>query len=90
MKGKPFQPIPDPDGVLAPPPRKPPTAVATSAPLPDEPGDGERARRTGRRGRDEVVRVPRGRRAPALLRLAMALDGAADSIVRAFRRAARI
>jgi hypothetical protein len=86
MKGKPFQPIPDPDGVLSPPPRKPPTAVATSAPMPEEPGEGG----TGRRGRDEVVRGRRGRRRPALFRLAMALDGAAGSIVRAFRRAARI
>lgn len=88
MKGKPFQPIPDPDGSLSPPPRKPPTAIATDAPVPEGRGGGKRARRERRALREAEDRVL-GERPAALARLADALEAAAGRIARVVRGGSR-
>jgi len=72
MKGKRFEPIPEAQGLLTPPPRKPPIALATAAPVPPRRGRGEEA---------GVARSRRRRRTPRVVRkMGAALEGAIRSL----------
>ncbi len=79
MKGKRFLPVPDPNGALPPPPRKPPIALATAAPIPP------------RRNRNQVerIRLPR-RRVGRVALIGTALGQVTRSIASAIRRHARV